>query len=1028
MLKKGMRRSAVGAAALAACMLLAPAAHAAPPTDAPSLQLDLGSHAAPVRRIAVDENKGIVVTAADDKTAKLWDLASGELRKTLRPPIGAGVIGRLYGAAIHPTRPWVALGGTTSVEASGHAIYLFDTDSGRLSRRFDARAGDVKRLLWSPDGALLIAAYHGKHGIVAFDEEGRSVFEERFAGSTYGLAFSNDGLLAATSMDGKLRLYRVAGRSIAPAGVIDTAEREQFSVAFAPDGKQLVVGYTTAVGADIYNVASRSRVRRITPPGLDRGEDVRSAAWSRDGRFILLGGRDALGARSTSGTPSFVLSRYAVAEDRVVGSVTVARDTLLDLVAVADGRTLFAALDGTWGTVGADNSLRAARPLIPDLRGAAHLSISADARRVGWRFAFGAQPGSFDFDSRVVELSEPKSVAAPITRAGLFSSPSDWEDRYTPSVNGARIALEPGEISRAVTLVHATGDAFLGTSQALYRISPEGRVVWRTRTQTEVRAVNASVDARIVVTALSDGTLRWWRAADGTELLALFATVDRRWVVWTPNGYFDAGPGADTLAGWHVNRGASSEGDFFTFGRFRERLHKPQLIDLVFETLDVEVALAAQQRALEQAPRDALVAPAVPMPIAAAPAAKAAPLPPVPLAPAQLPPALAAVGPTTLQPAAATVDLPFAVRAQAPRAELAIEVRIDGRPATAQAVQWPAAFDGGGRGSVRIGTPEAPAVVQLLARDRVGYSEPLNFRIEPAPSVAAAAPATQPPAPALPSATTAVAPPAAAKNAPQSAAAVEAAARTRALPRLLVLAVGISDYRNRELSLGLPAKDARDFAAAMARQKGSLYRDVRTRVLINGDATRAAVSDALRWLVKSAQPDDVAMLFLAGHGVNTAAGTYYFVPYDGAVDRLEATAVPESEVRDALRAIQGRTLFFVDTCYAGNVVGSLKSASRELARLANSLASAENGVVVFASSTGRQNSEESDDWGNGAFTKALVEGLAGKADLTRRGQVTFKALDFFVSEEVRRLTNGRQTPVTIIPVGVPDFPVALTPV
>jgi uncharacterized caspase-like protein len=81
--------------------------------------------------------------------------------------------------------------------------------------------------------------------------------------------------------------------------------------------------------------------------------------------------------------------------------------------------------------------------------------------------------------------------------------------------------------------------------------------------------------------------------------------------------------------------------------------------------------------------------------------------------------------------------------------------------------------------------------------------------------------------------------------------------------------------------------------------------------------------------------------------------------------------------------------------------------------------------VVFASSTGRQNSEESDAWGNGAFTKALVEGLGGKADLARRGHVTFKALDYFVSEEVRRLTSGRQTPVTIIPIGIPDFVLAL---
>ena len=35
-----------------------------------------------------------------------------------------------------------------------------------------------------------------------------------------------------------------------------------------------------------------------------------------------------------------------------------------------------------------------------------------------------------------------------------------------------------------------------------------------------------------------------------------------------------------------------------------------------------------------------------------------------------------------------------------------------------------------------------------------------------------------------------------------------------------------------------------------------------------------------------------------------------------------------------------------------------------------------------------------------------------------------KALDLYVSDAVSRLTDGRQTPVTISPIGVPDFAVA----
>jgi len=84
-------------------------------------------------------------------------------------------------------------------------------------------------------------------------------------------------------------------------------------------------------------------------------------------------------------------------------------------------------------------------------------------------------------------------------------------------------------------------------------------------------------------------------------------------------------------------------------------------------------------------------------------------------------------------------------------------------------------------------------------------------------------------------------------------------------------------------------------------------------------------------------------------------------------------------------------------------------------------------VIVFSASTGRQYSLENPVWNNGAFTKALVEGLNGAADYRKTGRITYKMLDVYVSERVKALTGGRQTPVTIIPQGVPDFPIAVHP-
>jgi uncharacterized caspase-like protein len=86
-------------------------------------------------------------------------------------------------------------------------------------------------------------------------------------------------------------------------------------------------------------------------------------------------------------------------------------------------------------------------------------------------------------------------------------------------------------------------------------------------------------------------------------------------------------------------------------------------------------------------------------------------------------------------------------------------------------------------------------------------------------------------------------------------------------------------------------------------------------------------------------------------------------------------------------------------------------------RFANDLAKAENGLVTFASTQGTERAE----WGHGAFSLALIEGLSGKADLLHKGAITVSALDYYIAERVKELTNGGQRPVMSRPSTVPDF-------
>jgi uncharacterized caspase-like protein len=169
------------------------------------------------------------------------------------------------------------------------------------------------------------------------------------------------------------------------------------------------------------------------------------------------------------------------------------------------------------------------------------------------------------------------------------------------------------------------------------------------------------------------------------------------------------------------------------------------------------------------------------------------------------------------------------------------------------------------------------------------------------------------------------------------------------------------------------------------------------------------------------------MMFLAGHGMNDNDGRYYFLPYNADPEKLLRTGVPQSDISHILSILAGKAVFFLDTCHSGNALGTAKSrgVGNDINTFVNDLASAENGVVVFTASTGRQLSLEDPVWSNGAFTKAVVEGLDGKADLQKSGRITLKGLDYYIDEQVKELTGGRQSPVGIAPSGVQDFPIAV---
>jgi uncharacterized caspase-like protein len=138
---------------------------------------------------------------------------------------------------------------------------------------------------------------------------------------------------------------------------------------------------------------------------------------------------------------------------------------------------------------------------------------------------------------------------------------------------------------------------------------------------------------------------------------------------------------------------------------------------------------------------------------------------------------------------------------------------------------------------------------------------------------------------------------------------------------------------------------------------------------------------------------------------------------------LDFTTIQDYEIEDFLSKVPGKVVAFLDTCFSG-AVHAKGPVQADVDKLANELASAENGVVVFTSSTGRQSSWEKPEWRNGAFTKALVEAFKGGADFEHDRTISIAGLELYVTHRVKELTDGGQSPMSTKPKTITDLIIA----
>jgi WD40 repeat protein len=182
---------------------------AEPPAE-PFFVVENGMHVSAVRAVSVDAKNRYLATGSEDKTVRVWRLDGGQLEKVLRPPIGHDKEGEIYAVAMSPDGRMIACGGYTGVEWDGSfSIYVFDRESGVLTKRITGLPRAILRLTFTKDGKYLLAAMEGNGGlrVIRLSDYAVAAEDTTYEASTVGLDTDAAGHVVTASLDGFVRLY-----------------------------------------------------------------------------------------------------------------------------------------------------------------------------------------------------------------------------------------------------------------------------------------------------------------------------------------------------------------------------------------------------------------------------------------------------------------------------------------------------------------------------------------------------------------------------------------------------------------------------------------------------------------------------------------------------------------------------------------------------------------------------------------------------------------------------------------------------
>jgi len=480
------------------------------------LVLNPGHHTAPITALVFTPDSRQLVSASQDKTIRVWELASRKTLRVIRGESGLGNFGEIGAMALSPDGRLLAAAVRPAAPGKSAVIRLYDFAGGAQIGLLAGRDGDVHGLAFSPDGRHLISGgSDGTATIWGTDARKTVHVLKGHRGALSAVGFSPDGLRAITASQDRLRLWRVAGGALlremtGHAGNV-------ISMAIAADGAIASQDKTGAIR--LWDGETGTFIRMLTPfpwPG--------ALAFSPDGRELLVTCND---------------SAWCPANPQYVISTTTGRENAN--YADHDGLVAAGAIspDGHWAATGDDRNVHLwePRPVArqTDAYGVPHIilggegnavlaaAFATDGRQIAWgareygRLAHlessaGLPPdndrGPLQFAWTLPQKDD--AIAAPQPLSGKWQSP--WNRDESPFVRAAsvhaggggqkpaiRVQIDPARLSAAgLTLEDVRGavDAIEKNDQLFDPTQYDDLIIaFRNGAAIRVRDVGKAVEA-----------------------------------------------------------------------------------------------------------------------------------------------------------------------------------------------------------------------------------------------------------------------------------------------------------------------------------------------------------------------------------------------------------------------------------------------------------------------------------------------------------------------------------------------------